>query len=308
MSSKTKPTPVTSCVWLRSAAMDDQVSVPLGRPTKTPTHTLIRVRDNQRRHRQRRKEYIALLERKLQTAQEEASRLQAENDALRGRLSLEPSWDVTPSVPALEAIPEAAMTSHLAPMTTRAPDHMWPEPSPARVTALGSDSIITAPKFQPGLTSQQARRESAEGTVVNYRPGNLFSPDMSVSPGLGFLLPTPSPNQPPTSTCRPACCSNQCPAPNSSNSDLVWPSSPLSLYFSYVSKSSTTLCSQAYLMIHHQNRRGLSIELVESWLWPGFINSDDAVESGCRVDNWMLLRLLEYIAEDGGIETEWSEL
>lgn len=290
--------------------MDDQVSAPLGRPTKTPTHTLIRVRDNQRRHRQRRKEYIALLERRLQTAEEEASRLQAENDALRGRLSLEPSWDAAPSAPALEAIPEAAMTSHLAPMTTRAPDHMWPEPPPARVTALGGDSIVAAPIFQPGLTSQQARHESAEGTVVNYRPGNLFSPNMSASLGLGLLLPTPSPNQPPASTCRPAWCSNQCPVAKSSNNDMVWPSSPLSLYSasSYVSKSSTTLCSQAYLMIHHQNRRGLSIELVESWLWPGFINSDDAVESGCRVDNWMLLRLLEYIAGDGGIESEWPEL
>src|ERR1700744_6734258 len=44
---------------------DDQPPSVRQMQNKTPTHTLIRVRNNQRRHRERRRQYIAFLEEKV---------------------------------------------------------------------------------------------------------------------------------------------------------------------------------------------------------------------------------------------------
>lgn len=66
--------------------------------------------------------------------------------------------------------------------------------------------------------------------------------------------------------------------------------------------TTTTLCSQAYILIQQCNRRGLSMALVQSWLWPGFSHGEDALVNGCRVDSGLLQGLLEYISGGGGVE------
>lgn len=62
--------------------MDNQTTPRVVKKTKTPIHTLVRVRNNQRLHRQRRRNYIKSLERKLKTIEDTARRLSIENEAL----------------------------------------------------------------------------------------------------------------------------------------------------------------------------------------------------------------------------------
>ena len=54
---------------------------------KEPSHTLARVRNNQRRHRQRRREHIASLEQRLEQAEREILTLEEANAELRRRLA-----------------------------------------------------------------------------------------------------------------------------------------------------------------------------------------------------------------------------
>lgn len=74
--------------------MDDQNTPGVVKRTKTPMQTLVRVRNNQRLHRQRRRHYIESLERKLETIEDTVRRLGIENEALREQLAFQshPDW------------------------------------------------------------------------------------------------------------------------------------------------------------------------------------------------------------------------
>lgn len=282
--------------------MDGQTRPSIARVTKTPTHTLIRVRNNQRRHRQRRREYIASLEQRLKDTEERLAQVQTENATLRERLrSVSPLGQKTRDKTSL-AIAETNVTTCITSTATNASREIQHYPLDPRVTDSGSPSLASRAMLEPDLPSQELESESYEGTVSNDIPTFPISPSLPISINAELTLPTylisPSVVQP-----RSACCSRTSSEPSILNKDTSSLSNQTSVYGvdMFLSASSTTPCSQAYLIIQHHNRRQLPKEDVERWLWPGFIYSGPLAEHGCRVDNQLLLGLLEYI-------TEWDSL
>lgn len=61
------------------------------------------------------------------------------------------------------------------------------------------------------------------------------------------------------------------------------------------SMESTTRCRDAYKVIRQQNYIGLDASTLHGWLRPGFRGAI-AKEEGCRVDNRVLFALLDYIS------------
>jgi hypothetical protein len=276
--------------------MDGQTHPPIGKVTKTPTHTLTRVRNNQRRHRQRRREYIASLEQRLKDTEERLAQVRAENASLRNENMSTSSLSQDTHVPASLTIPETNMTTQILSTATSASREIQHYPLDARVTELGSATVEV---LQPDFPSQEVGSESYEGTMIDDIPPFLLYPNSPVSVNTELTLPTTYLISPSAAKPRPACCSRTSPEPSLFNKDTSWLSNQASIYGAsmFLSTSTTTLCSQAYLTIQHHNRRQLPMEVVERWLWPGFIISGPSAEHGCRVDNQLLLGLLEYITE-----------
>lgn len=61
---------------------------------------------------------------------------------------------------------------------------------------------------------------------------------------------------------------------------------------------STTRCRDAYMIITEQNFVGLEVSTIYSWLQPGF-RRPAATQDGCRVDNQLLFALLDHISSSG---------
>ncbi|KAF2006441.1 hypothetical protein P154DRAFT_518047 [Amniculicola lignicola CBS 123094] len=58
---------------------------------------------------------------------------------------------------------------------------------------------------------------------------------------------------------------------------------------------STTLCTQAYILIEQQNFRGIDATTIRVWLDKGFRRARERGE-GCSVENGALLRVLDFIS------------
>ncbi|KAF2786199.1 hypothetical protein K505DRAFT_344009 [Melanomma pulvis-pyrius CBS 109.77] len=58
---------------------------------------------------------------------------------------------------------------------------------------------------------------------------------------------------------------------------------------------STTLCSQAYMLISQQNFRQIDAATIRLWLWQGYRRAQRRGE-GCRVENGVLLSVLDFIS------------
>jgi hypothetical protein len=272
-----------------------------GRITKTPTHTLTRVRNNQRRHRQRRREYIASLEQRLKDTEDRLAQVQAENVVLRDKvLSTSPLGQERRETASL-TIPETNVTTQIVSTAAGVSRGIRYNPADVTGTDTGSDSVASVAVLQPTLPSQEVGCESYEVSLVgDILPCPLF-PNLPVSIDTEFTPPTTYLVPPPAVQPGSACCSRTSPEPSTNilNKDTSWLNSQTSVYGAsmLLSTSSTTLCSQAYFIIQHHNHRQLPMEAVERWLWPGFIYSGPLAEKGCRVDNQLLLGLLEYITE-----------
>lgn len=279
--------------------MNGQPYPPVARATKTPTHTLTRVRNNQRRHRQRRREYIEYLEQRLNDAEKSLAHVQAENAALRRNIT----W-VTPPGQGTSDHPSPAITetngttqfTSAATYATRKIRHCSPT---ARVAGPGSASIASAAELQRDFLPQQVGNEPYETTLIDNLLPFPLSPKLPIS--LHAEVTLPATYLPSSSTVQPssACCSRTSPGLSLFDKDTDWPNDQTSVSGAsmVLAMSSTTQCSQAYLTIQLHNRRQLPMELVERWLSPGFIDCGPAAEQGCRVDNLLLLGLLEYITE-----------
>jgi hypothetical protein len=216
---------------------------------KTPTHTLIRVRNNQRRHRQRRREYIVHLEQRLRDVEERLEKAQAEN----ARLSIMTMW----SIPVDQNFDALSIFSYPIPDVSQGIQHDLSQ--------------------SPHVEAENLEEVSAHGRSL--------------------LLPSADPDLPSPGDL--SCCH----APNPDRESHLFidketglsDPNPIGDPQASCSKSTSMLCSQAYLIIHHHNRRQLGTEEVESWLRPGFITGGPLTAEGCRVDNQLLLSLLEYV-------------
>lgn len=279
--------------------MDSQAGVINVNQAKTPQHTLVRVRNNQRRHRQRRREYVESLERKLKAMEETASRLGIENEALRKQLSCQPH-------PRRVIPPHTAVDTSGTNMTAHIGGYGETQHSPVHTSPMASSHATGAMRLPSAFLTSRDR------TNLNDTTGlweTLLSSNMSATLFPDLMIPSSYAAQPPASQYPSPCCSASPSDTGVFGKDTGWRVDSISrpLDSCRLFLSSTTHCAQAYLIIQHRNRRGLSLDVIESWLWPGFMYTDETAEIGCRVDSRLLFGLLVYIDEDPDIEASVLE-
>lgn len=270
---------------------------------KTPAHTLVRVRNNQRRHRERRREYIASLEQKLQ----ETERLlaQATAELATSKLELE-RWrnEVIKQQPhenqesSHDIVPEDALST-ARDITVNADLGMVEKPIGAQeklsdtvlldysTTSLTTPSTLELPLFTNILPSAPSRPsawmllqtqdplDQLDHAPSCYLPSYCELVEDSSVPSISEdnAQPESDPElrkilSPPPSFCN------------------IYPPS---------NTESTTLCSQAFVLISQQNFREVDTHTIRSWLHEGFRQARNENE-GCRVDNKLLFGLLDFIS------------
>jgi hypothetical protein len=240
----------------------------------TAEHTLERVRENQRRHRARRRDQLTSLEqeladtkRLLAEAREQITVLQAERDTANAFFCLDLSKHLDVDVGIGKAVRDAC---------TRA--HVGDEAGDVRVcgdvevqagvvdTSQSSISTCATDVFPP-ITATQ--------TLSTMEPALPAATPLAVGPppcctDTPALLPAAGSMDPECASCstRPP------PAPS----------------------ESTTLCAQAFAMISQVNFRNVDAVQVRAWLAQGYRRAGSAGE-GCSVENSVLWGVLDYISE-----------
>ncbi|RYP47570.1 hypothetical protein DL769_011307 [Monosporascus sp. CRB-8-3] len=313
------------------------------RPSSTPRprtkrvsaqHTLERVRNNQRQHRARRKDYIVTLEQRLREAEQTISSLKAQVEALQAELTqcrrqphaqneadcrtLQPQQAQVQDSTLPQAFPdthgEAVQAYGVLPDTEDL--GAWELPAAASTEPLVSDdqsglevNAVISPASQPALLSTARSPEFIpEPSLVTESAS-----DQAVTEA-GSLVPA-SVIQDQIMTATTPCCSSY---PSSDSQPTVNPIQRMALVPSQETpllmpehlfqpaieayyqendyNESTILCSEAYIIIAQQNFKGMSQDEVATWLWNGFRRSLHPGE-GCRVNADALLNLLAFISD-----------
>ena len=207
-------------------------------------HTLTRVRENQRRHRAKRRSYMTELEEKLQDTQRELGDAKKEIEQLKKEREIFGS----------------CFRSHCSTMMRNEIQTSSEEDAQPESTVLGISTPMSI--LTPISTVQE---EDAMSRIDGPPP---CCEDSASDGEIALARETPSAS-PECSTCatRP-------------------PPSPT---------ESTTLCSQAYVMIQQQNFRGIDAIMIRTWLSEG-LRSAQRKGEGCRVENSRLLSLLDFIS------------
>ncbi|KAF2737665.1 hypothetical protein EJ04DRAFT_510106 [Polyplosphaeria fusca] len=253
-------------------------------------HTLNRVRENQRRHRARRKDYIAQLEDQLKAtetlleqARAEIASLRAEREAGWGKVVFgcekdghEEGKDGEKGEEEEEE--EEQMMSVVVPATTprQSEQDAWREGVLGRMEAIMGLEVLPLDSAQmtallPSPVSVASSPSASAAPSLGLRPGPppCCEDERVADEGEDEAVPVPPPADPECSTCKTR------PAPSPTES--------------------TTLCSQAYVLISQQNFRGIDAATIRMWLFQGYRRAQRAGE-GCRVENGALFRLLDYIS------------
>ncbi|CAM1506141.1 Fc.00g057820.m01.CDS01 [Cosmosporella sp. VM-42] len=299
-------------------------------------HTLERVRNNQRRHRARRKDYIATLEQRLADAELTISSLRGQVEALQTALTqcrhephdqneadcrtlqaqqLRPQ-DGTSPTPRTDAHGEADQASGVL----------------SDIEDLGAWELTTSASVEPLISDDQPTLEvnafisppAENHEDLIYTPQlyefiaepSLFTPPASnqAVAEAGSLLPaTVIQDQTLTST-TPCCSSDPLSSSqmtfNTANGVASVPNQTTSLLIpgnisqpatettpqANPNGESTMLCSEAHILIARQNFKGITQREVATWLWNGFRRSLQPGE-GCRVNTDMLFSLLAFISD-----------
>jgi hypothetical protein len=272
---------------------NDENMVSAKKQTKTPAHTLIRVRNNQRRHRERQRQYIASLERKVQETEGLLAQARADITALEAELE---RWKRRSN--ATEGHSDGLTASRFETGQQKSPREddllqtspLAPYSGSASETALVTNAapadvstrIPTSIHFIPVVPSP---KPSCNSATVN--PGGLLGEASS-----DFLPRCCAVADKPSEAALAGTAVYSSSAPN--YQDLAFLPSTCGTYLS-PDVESTTLCSQAYILIEQQNFRGLSAYSIKSWLYQGFRRAKEEHE-GCRVENKLLFGLLDFIS------------
>ncbi|RYP07692.1 hypothetical protein DL765_009057 [Monosporascus sp. GIB2] len=284
-------------------------------------HTLERVRNNQRQHRARRKNYIVTLEQRVREAEQTISALKDQVETLQAALARCRGQPQQPQVQD-SALPQAFPDTHdetvqaYGVLSDTDDLGAWDLPAAASPEPLVSDD-------QPGLEANVAISPPSHPALLSTARSPEFTSELSLVTESALdqavieaesLVPVTAIQDQIVVATTP-CCSS-CP---SSDSQLnvntiegmaLVPSqeTPLLMpeylfqpaiegsYQENAHNESTILCSEAYIIIAQQNFKGMSQEDVTTWLWNGFRRSLRPGE-GCRVNADMLLSLLAFISD-----------
>ena len=268
-----------------------------GRSRVSAEHTLNRVRENQRRHRARRKDYIHTLEIKLAETEVLLEAARAEIAVLRAERELYESPEIG--------------TGRTRCMSKGTAQDLQ--------DSRRREEVETGPE-QPSISEVLVPdQEMDEGLKISYSvPVARFPPTAPLTPmislSLPLLLDAPHdseclPRPPTLATGPPPCCTDTPTSPSlDTNIDpyLSTTSSPPPTSESPECTTcatrpapspteSTTLCSQAYLLISQQNFRQIDAATIRDWLWQGYRSAVRRGE-GCRVENGVLMSVLDFIS------------
>ncbi|KAH7120931.1 hypothetical protein B0J11DRAFT_52452 [Dendryphion nanum] len=241
-----------------------------GKKRVSAEHTLNRVRENQRRHRARRKDYIETLEQRLADTERQLEEAKSEIERLRaGRNDDQWSFNIGVMVQAPIFAPNP--NTPVSGMVQEVEEN------------LGTMEVLQNVAYD---FAQQA-------PVQQYNPLDAdISSAIILTPPPEVHIATPEPSGPP-----PCCIEEQLSSP----SPAVGSSAPDPECVSCKTRpppaptESTTLCSQAYVLIAQQNFRGIDPATIRTWLFQGFRRAQRKGE-GCRVENTALMSLLDFIS------------
>ncbi|KIW11147.1 hypothetical protein PV08_10447 [Exophiala spinifera] len=276
--------------------LTDNQSISVGQTqNKTPAHTLIRVRNNQRRHRERRRQYIAFLEEKVDNSehllvQARAKIAELESDCRywKHRAAKEhPDGNV-----ALESLTptEEQQLGKLVDETLRTPSWV---PDTGR-----SPKMTTNSGSRPSLAATNST--VVDGSFTPIVPPPQPSPGF-IAPALVHLFHVPEPNIVPQekadmdkgsiSALKDDTIAGQ------SEEACVGPLGPELDCKTYpaIQEESTVPCSHASILIAQQNVRGMDENAIRGWLQKGFRRGKHQDE-GCRVETSLLFAVLDFIS------------
>lgn len=275
---------------------DDQFASVRLTQNKTPAHTLIRVRNNQRRHRERRRQYIAFLEEKVEhgehlLVQARARIAELENDCRcwKYRAAKEhPDGDVT-----LESSAPTEGQQQLEKWVTRHQRPPYGAPDTSR-----SPDMATISKSRPSLAATNFTVADGSFTpmVSPPEPSPAF-----IAPASVHLFHIPEPNLIPQhktemdkesiSALKDDTIAGQS---EDASQGPLGPESDCKTY-PPLQDESTVPCSHASILIAQQNARGMDENAIRCWLEKGFRRGKNQDE-GCRVETSLLFALLDFIS------------
>ncbi|KAK2812051.1 hypothetical protein FQN50_001760 [Emmonsiellopsis sp. PD_5] len=260
-------------------------------PRKSRDYTLTRVRNNQRRCRERRRQYIADLEQKVEATERALAEALAEIAALRSELDRHISaGDISTISSGKQGLHEQNENAQEAPDVFPGGDQNLSDPGLATTDAVSPNipiylettedsNVVTSLTLQtpsPKLCHSCAAPSQCHTAAANKDPRPTIE---SATPP---TTPSPRPN----------------PTPISATFQLSDTSLVQSALCGYAAadNESTTPCSQAYVFISQLNFKGLDVSVIEQWLHRGFRQARDPGE-GCRVENNLLFQLLDFISD-----------
>lgn len=254
---------------------------------KTPAKTLVRVRNNQRRHRERRRQHIASLEQKAQETESHLEKARAEVAALRAEMRRckctrrEEDAQYASKWERLNIDEKGGKPRYLD-------EHALPAKRYDGSNALFATAL-------PANTITIRLQENRETPQESNGYGNDI-PSKSLSSKVLASLPSPLLDSSP-------CCDYDTSSPaakvttisiNRSYDGFLLSAANCNNYPPVLDES-TTLCSKAYVLIAQQNFRGLDTRTLRNWLESGFRRGKSQNE-GCRVQNLLLFSLLDFIS------------
>ncbi|KAF2010582.1 hypothetical protein BU24DRAFT_427695 [Aaosphaeria arxii CBS 175.79] len=227
----------------------------------TAEHTLNRVRENQRRHRARRKDHIATLEQKLAETEKQLEEAREEIARLRSERE-----------------------------TTQAQGQsQW------NVGLIFQEGTLGATANQQNDTQEISNELRG---VLTRRPNttttteNIPNP-LAPSPSIAIVANIANPPGP------PPCCLDETSSIPPTADEIPDPNDPecrsCKTRPAPAPTESTTLCSQAYVLIAQQNFRGIDAPTIRKWLFQGFRRARRKGE-GCSIENTALMSLLDFIS------------
>ncbi|GIK07234.1 hypothetical protein Aspvir_002892 [Aspergillus viridinutans] len=260
-----------------------------------PDGDLKRVRDNQRKCRQRRRDYVAELESKIASYAEAAAEadmrrqameetLRGENEALRTLLAsssfshdvLERDTTETQQEVILDEIQTSLSFAATVPTTLE----------------LHADSMaLQLPNVTPSFAFPTTIREVAE-TGLAAPSTRDFTPSQSTDLSTCLDFPVPTLHEP-TVLDRDSQTHvlELLPPTNQSTTGV-----DITIRLPDPILQDTTLCAVAIQIVRHCNKKDLGMAELDIKLRPGYRNARSPLE-GCRVTNWVLLMVLAEIIQ-----------